>query len=493
VRKILLALDQGTSSSRALLFDQDARLLGSHGINFSCSYPQPGWVEVDGETLWQTLLDCVRGVLRDTGISAAEVHALGITNQRETVIAWNRTTGEPVRPAIVWQCRRTAGDCDRLRATGIEDAVRERTGLLLDAYFSATKMRWMLDQRPEVRRLGETGELCFGTVDSWIVWKLTGGQTHLTDASNASRTLLYNLSMGDWDPWLLDAFGIPRASLPAVVNSSGIVAHTDAELLGAAIPIAGIAGDQQAALFGQCCFTPGMAKNTYGTGCFLLANSGAERVRSRHGLLSTVAWRIDGQDTFALEGSVFVAGALIQWLRDELGLVSNADDTAALADSVPDSAGVIIVPAFVGLGAPHWDSHARGLICGLTRGSTRAHIARAALEAVAFQNYDLLEAMQRDTGVPLRELRIDGGMSSNDFLCQFQADLLGIPVSRPLQAESTAFGAALLAGLGSGVWGSLEEIARLWGLARRFEPRDLGERREALLQGWRQALARARL
>ncbi len=492
MRKLLLAFDQGTSSSRAMLFDQDANLVGSHGVSFDCSYPQPGWVEVDANTLWQTQLACARAVLAAAGIAASEVHALGLTNQRETVLAWNRITGEPIGRAIVWQCRRTADACERLRADGLEPEIRERTGLLLDAYFSATKMRWMLDHRPEVRRLADAGELCFGTVDSWVVWQLSAGKSHLTDASNASRTLLYNLATGDWDPWLLDVFGIPRATLPTVCDSSGVLAHTDASVLGARIPIAGIAGDQQAALFGQCCFAPGMAKNTYGTGCFLLLNSGAERVRSVHGLLSTVAWRIAGATTFALEGSVFVAGALVQWLRDELRLVGSAEETEALAAAVADSGGVYIVPAFVGLGAPHWDSHARGLITGLTRGSTRAHLARAALEAVAFQNLDLIECMQADTGVPLRELRIDGGMSSNAFLCQFQADLLGIAVSRPEQTESTAFGAALLAGLGSGVWASLEEIGGLWRLQQRFEPREMAKREE-LLAGWRHALAQARL
>ena len=494
MRKILLALDQGTSSSRAVLLDQDASLIAAHGIAFNCSYPESGWVEVDPATLWQTQLECVRQVLAEAGIGASQVHAIGITNQRETVIAWDRKTGQAIGPAIVWQCRRTAAECERLRATGIEAQVRERTGLLLDAYFSATKMRWILEHRPEARRLADADELCFGTVDSWIIWQLTQGRAHLTDASNASRTLLYNLELGDWDPWLLDAFAIPRSALPEICDSSGIVAHTDAALFGAEIPIAGIAGDQQAALFGQCCFAPGMAKNTYGTGCFLLLNTGTVRVRSEHGLLSTVAWRIGGRTTYALEGSVFVAGALIQWLRDELGLFATAEETETLAAAVPDSGGVFIVPAFVGLGAPHWDASARGLISGLTRGTTRAHLARAALEAVAYQNLDLLDCMQRDTSLHLSELRIDGGMSSNSFLCQFQADILGIRVSRPEQTESTAFGAALLAGLGSGVWSSLAEIEHVWRLERRFEPRPMEEgRREQLLGGWRHALAQARL
>jgi len=493
MRKLLLALDQGTSSSRAMLFDQDAQLLAAHSIAFDCAYPHPGWVEVDAMMLWQTQLDCIRTVLQHADVAAHQLHAIGITNQRETVLAWNRRTGEALGPAIVWQCRRTAAQCQRLRESGIETEVRERTGLLLDAYFSATKMRWILDHYPAAQVLADLGELCFGTIDSWLIWQLTDGKSHLTDASNASRTLLYNLALGDWDPWLLEQFRIPRNCLAKVCDSSGVVAVTEDAVLGASIPIAGIAGDQQAALFGQCCFTHGMAKNTYGTGCFLLLNTGVTRVHSAHGLLSTVAWRIAGRSTFALEGSVFVAGALIQWLRDQLGLISTAAESETLALSIESSEGVYVVPAFVGLGAPHWDSAARGLICGLTRGSTRAHIVRAALEAVALQNLDLLRCMQFDTGVPLRELRVDGGMSSNGFLCQFQADILGIPVTRPQQAESTAFGAALLAGLGSGVWTSLDEISRQWRADATYQPRAIDSKSQDLIGGWHMALARARL
>lgn len=488
----LVALDQGTSSSRALLFDRQARLLGSHSIGFALHYPQPGWVEVDPMTLWATQLECLRVVLDRAGVAPDQIHALGISNQRETVVAWDRRSGQPLGPAIVWQCRRSADACANWREQGLEPAIRARTGLLLDAYFSATKMRWMLEHWPAARALAARGELCLGTVDSWLIWQLSGGGEHVCDASNASRTLLYNLDMGDFDPWLLACFDIPLSALPTVRDSSGVIAHTSPEVCGARIPITGVAGDQQAALFGQACLKPGMAKNTYGTGCFLLMNSGPQPVVSQHGLLSTVAWRIGGVSTYALEGSVFVAGALIQWLRDELGLLRDSAESAALANSVADSAGVHLVPAFVGLGAPWWDSEARGLICGLTRGSTRAHIVRAALESVAFQSADLLAAMEADLGAPLAELRVDGGMCSNDFLMQCQADLLDRPVSRPAQRESTAFGAALLAGLGSGVWGSLDELSDFWQLERRFTAAIGTEQRRAQRHGWHQAVARAR-
>ncbi|MGE4072968.1 MAG: glycerol kinase GlpK [Lysobacterales bacterium] len=492
MRPLILALDQGTSSSRSLLIDDQAQIIASHSESFDCDYPQPGWVEVDADRLWQTQLSSIRSVLAQAQLRAEAISAIGLTNQRETIVAWDKDSGAPLGPAIVWQCRRTAAACAALKAEGVEPELRARTGLLLDPYFSATKMRWMLDHWPQARVLAGQGRLAFGTVDSWLVWQLSGGRAHLTDASNASRTLLYNLHRGDWDPWLLDLFGIPADALPRVVDSSGVVAHCDAAVIGAAIPIAGIAGDQQAALFGQACTRPGMAKNTYGTGCFLLLNSGDQPVPSKQGLLTTVAWQLAGARTYALEGSVFVAGALIQWLRDELGLIRHAADSAELAASVPDSAGVSIVPAFVGLGAPHWDSAARGLICGLTRGSNKAHIVRAALEAVALQNVELLQAMQRDTGSALTELRIDGGMSANDFLCQFQADVLGVAVSRPQQQESTGLGAALLAGLGVGMWRNLQQLEALWGEQRRFEPA-MGEgERQAHVRQWHAAVARAR-
>jgi glycerol kinase len=490
--KLILALDQGTSSSRAMLVDAQARVIASHSEAFDCDYPQPGWVEVDADRLWQTQLDALHGVLAQAELRSDAIAAIGLTNQRETVVAWDRESGAPLGPAIVWQCRRTAADCERLRVQGIEPELRARTGLLLDAYFSATKMRWMLDHWPQARVLAAQGRLAFGTVDSWLIWRLTGGRAHLTDASNASRTLLYNLDSGNWDPWLLDQFGIPASALPRIVDSSDVVAMTDAAVVGAEIPIAGIAGDQQAALFGQACFQPGMAKNTYGTGCFLLLNTGSECVRSTHGLLTTVAWQLGGRRTYALEGSVFIAGALIQWLRDQLGLITHAPDSEVLALSVPDTGGVSIVPAFVGLGAPHWDADARGVICGLTRGSTRAHIVRAALEAVALQNCDLLASMQRDTGASIAELRIDGGMSGNEFLCQFQADVLGVPVSRSRVRESTAMGAALLAGLGVGVWSGLDQVEACWQQDRLFQVRMEASERQSRMRTWHQAVARAR-
>ncbi len=488
----ILALDQGTSSSRALLIDGRGEVIASHSETFDCDYPQPGWVEVDPELLWRTQLTAIHALLAQAKISAAELTAIGLSNQRETIIAWDKRSGAALGPAIVWQCRRTAAQCELLRAQGLQEEVRSRTGLLLDPYFSASKMRWMLDHWPQARILAGQGSLAFGTVDSWLIWRLTKGKAHLTDASNASRTLLYNLDLGAWDPFLLDLFDIPANALATIVDSSAVVALSDPSVLGAAIPIAGIAGDQQAALFGQACFSPGMAKNTYGTGCFLLLNTGATRVRSAHGLLTTVAWQIAGQRTYALEGAVFVAGALIQWLRDQLGLLGSAAESAALAQSVPDSAGVSVVPAFVGLGAPHWDANARGLICGLTRGTTRAHIVRAALEAVALQNCDLLSSMQQDMDSALAELRIDGGMSANDFLCQFQADVLGVPVSRPQQLESTGLGAGLLAGLAVGVWSSLAEISASWTLERRFSVHMSADERAQRLANWHLAVARAR-
>jgi len=491
MRTRILALDQGTSSSRALLIDSDGAVIATHSETFECEYPQPGWVEVDPELLWRTQWTAIRAVLEQTQTHAHELTAIGLSNQRETIIAWDKQTGAALGPAIVWQCRRTSTLCENLRARGLQQEVRSRTGLLLDPYFSASKMRWMLEHWPQARLLAGQGRLAFGTVDSWLIWRLTNGKSHITDATNASRTLLYNLDTGDWDPYLLELFDIPATSLPHIVDSSGVVAVTDRSVLGAAIPIAGIAGDQQAALFGQACFAPGMAKNTYGTGCFLLLNTGHKRVHATHGLL-TVAWQIAGQRSYALEGSVFVAGALIQWLRDQMGFIGHVSESAALAQSVPDCAGVSVVPAFVGLGAPHWDSDARGLICGLTRGTTRAHIVRAALEAVALQNCDLLSSMQRDFGNVLAELRIDGGMSANDFLCQFQADVLGVPVSRPQQVESTGLGAGLLAGLAMGVWSNLDQISASWSLQRRFSPLMSDFERAKRLQEWHAAVARAR-
>ena len=490
--RYLLALDQGTSSSRALLFDHNAQLVASHAVPFVCQFPQPGWVEQDANVLWQTQRDAVIGVLQKTGSSARDILAIGITNQRETVIAWDAETGAPLYNAIVWQCRRTADFCAQLKAQGHEPDIRQRTGLVIDPYFSASKMRWLLDQVPAVRGAAHSGRLRFGTVDSWLVWQLSGGKHHLTDASNASRTQLYNLRSGNWDNELLQDFGIPPSSLPRIVDCAGTLATTDAGHFGAVIPITGIAGDQQAALFGQACFAPGMSKNTYGTGCFMLMNTGEQIVQSQHGLLSTVAWQLQGKCTYALEGSVFVAGALIQWLRDNLGLIEKASDIEALAQQVPDNGGVYIVPAFTGLGAPHWDADARGLICGLTRGSSKAHIARAALEAVAYQNVDLLRAMEADAGIPLSELRIDGGMAVNNLLCQFQADVLQRQVVRPQVIESTARGAALLAGFGVGLWSSFTELSAQWQPERRFAPAQSAATMAPLLAGWQTAVKRSR-
>ncbi len=486
--RYLLALDQGTSSSRALLFNENAEPVAVHAVPFACQFPQPGWVEQDADLLWQTQRDAVLGALQKAALTARDILAIGITNQRETLVAWHRDTGAPLHNAIVWQCRRTSEFCMQLRAQGHEHDIRARTGLVIDPYFSASKMRWLLDNVPAVTAAAKSGKLCFGTVDSWLVWQLTKGRAHITDASNASRTQLHNLHTGDWDPVLLQLFGIPAESLPAICDCSGAIAVTDASVFGAEVPITGMAGDQQAALFGQACFTAGMTKNTYGTGCFMLMNTGDQIVQSQNGLLSTVAWQLHGERTYALEGSVFVAGALIQWLRDNLGLFAKASDVEALAKQVPDSGGVYIVPAFTGLGAPYWDADTRGIICGLTRGTSKAHIARAALEAVAYQNVDLLRAMEADAGIKLPELRVDGGMVVNDLLCQFQADVLQRPVVRPQVVESTARGAAMLAGLGAGVWSSLAEVEAHWRRERQFMPQQSAEQIAPLLAGWSKAI-----
>jgi len=490
--RFILALDQGTTSSRSLLFDASGRVVAQAQREFTQHFPHPGWVEHDAREIWQTqratLFDCL-SVAR---ISPRDVLALGITNQRETTVLWDRESGEPVAPAIVWQDRRTAGACEQMRASGLEPEISARTGLLLDPYFSGTKLRWLLDHIPGARLRAERGELAFGTIDSWLLFKLTNHRRHVTDATNASRTLLYNLRTGAWDDRLLELFGVPRACLPDIVDSClGRDAAIEAELDGFKLPVTGIAGDQQAALFGQACTRPGMAKNTYGTGCFALTHTGSQPRESRHRLLTTVAWR-RGQCEFALEGGVFMGGATVQWLRDGLGIIERSDQVEALATSVPDSGDVYLVPAFAGLGAPQWDAAARGTIIGLTRGSTRAHVARAAVESIAFQTADLIDAMQRDCESPVTELRVDGGAARNDLLLQFQADLLGVPVLRPVNTETTAFGAAAFAGLGAGLWQSQDEIAALWQLDRRFEPRmarDAVARRRAR---WTQAVERSR-
>jgi glycerol kinase len=492
-RRYILALDQGTTGSTALLVDLDGRVLARGYAELPQYYPQPGWVEHDPEEIWSTVERSARAALSEARVTGAEIAAVGITNQRETAIVWDRATGAPIHRAIVWQCRRTAPLCEQLRADGAEGVVRRTTGLVLDAYFSGTKILWLLDEIPGARRRAELGELAFGTVDSWLVWKLTGGRVHTTDATNASRTLCLDLRTGEWSDEMLEILGVPRAILPAVAPSSGVFGETsDLGWLPRGVPIAGIAGDQQAALFGQACLAPGTAKNTYGTGCFMLLNTGPEPVASSHGLLTTIAWRIGGATTYALEGSVFIAGAAVQWLRDGLGLIRSAAESQALAESVPDTGGVHFVPAFVGLGAPYWDMYARGTIVGLTRGTTGAHLARAALEAIAFQSRDVLEAMAADAGIGVRELRVDGGAAANDFLCQFQADVLKVAVLRPRVIETTALGAAYLAGLGAGLWRSLDEVERRWTLERRFEPRLDEATRAARYDGWRRAVERAK-
>jgi glycerol kinase len=489
---ILMALDQGTTSSRTLLINETGQVLTQAQKPLRCLYPNSGWVEQDPQEIWQSQLNSMQAVLSESGTLATSVSALGIANQRETLIAWNKETGETLYNAIVWQCRRTAKFCDELKSDGLEPLVRQKTGLVLDAYFSGTKMHWILENVPEARELAQEKKLAFGTVDSWLIYKLTGGREHITDVSNASRTLIYNIFESRWDEELLERFGIPEESLPRVVSSSGVIAMTDASITGAEIPIAGIAGDQQAALFGQACIRKGMAKNTYGTGCFLLMNTGNKPILSKSGLLTTIAWKIGDKTTYALEGSVFIAGALIQWLRDGLGILETAAQTEAMALSVADSGGVVVVPAFVGLGAPTWDPYARGTILGLTRDSNRNHIARASLEAIAFQSLDVLNAMESDLGAKLHELKVDGGACANNFLMQFQADLLGTTVSRPKIYETTALGAAFLAGLATGVFKSEESLAELWQEEQRFQPQVGPEKMEAQIQIWHRAIDRAK-
>ena len=486
----VLALDQGTTSSRAIVFGRDGTVHASAQQEFRQFFPQPGWVEHDATEIWATQSGVLHEALAKAHLDARDVAAVGIANQRETTVLWERATGHPVAHAIVWQDRRTAPLCDELRAEGLAPLFAAKTGLVLDAYFSGTKLRWLLDHVEGARARAERGELAFGTGDSWLVWQLTGGRVHCTDASNASRTLLFNIHTGYWDDELLGLLRIPRAVLPAVVPSSGVCGH--ARIGGIEVPIAGIAGDQQAALFGQACLAPGLAKNTYGTGCFLLMNTGHTAVASRNNLITTVAWQRDGHIDYALEGSVFIGGAVVQWLRDGLQIIRSAPEIEALAASVPDNGGVYLVPAFAGLGAPHWDAYARGAMFGLTRGATRAHIARAALEAIAFQSADVLAAMEKDAGIALTELRVDGGAAANNLLMQFQADLLGVPVVRPRVLETTALGAAYLAGLAVGYWASADDIGRNWRVDRRFEPAMPAARAAELRGHWDRAVARAK-
>ncbi len=486
---LLLALDQGTTSSRAILFDDEGAIRGVAQREFRQHYPRPGWVEHDPDEIQASQRAVVEEVLAANGVKPKDVAGLGITNQRETVVVWDRETGEPVHPAIVWQDRRTAGTCDRLRDAGHEPEIRAKTGLVLDPYFSAAKIQWILDHVDGARARAEAGDLAFGTVDAWLVHELTEGRVHATDASNASRTLLYDIHRGDWDDGLLELFDVPRSMLPEVRSSSEVVG--EASVAAPGVPIAGIAGDQQAALFGQACFEQGQAKNTYGTGCFLLLNTGTKPVPPARGVLTTVAWRIGERTEYALEGSVFIAGAAVQWLRDGLGLVEQAADVEALARTVEDNGGVYLVPAFVGLGAPHWDPYARGTMFGITRGTTGGHIARAALEGIAFQVADLEDLMRKDAGLELEELRVDGGAASNDLLLQIQADVLGLPVVRPKVTETTAFGAACLAGLAVGVWKDRSEIAATWAEERRFEPEMGQDERASLRAQWTRAVERS--
>jgi glycerol kinase len=488
--KYILALDQGTTSSRSVIVGQSGEVLGLAQTPFRQIFPKPGWVEHDPAEIWSSQFGAAMEALAQSGIRPEDILAIGITNQRETTLVWDRHTGEPVYNAIVWQDRRTAGFCDELRASGHEELIQRKTGLVIDAYFSGSKIRWILDNVPGARERADRGELAFGTVDSWLIWKLTEGSRHVTDVTNASRTMLLSLATGDWDDELLAILGVPRSMLPEVVASSGVCAHSKGILEG--IPIAGIAGDQQSALFGQMCTSPGMVKCTYGTGSFMLLNTGDKPVPSRNRLLTTIAWKIGDRTEYALEGSVFIAGAVVQWLRDELQIIRTSAEVEELAASVPDTAGVYVVPAFSGLGAPHWDQYARGTILGLTRGSSRAHIARAALEGIAFQIADIISAMENDSGVPLRELRVDGGAARNDLLMQIQADLLGVPVTRPANPETTVLGSAYLAGLAVGYWPNGESIAKQWQAEKRFSPTLQSDERMARRAGWAKALERAK-
>jgi glycerol kinase len=495
--KYILALDQGTTSSRAILFDRKGQIVNIAQKEFKQHFPEPGWVEHDPEEIWLTQRTVAEEVMMKARTNAREIAAIGITNQRETTVVWNRKTGKPIGNAIVWQDRRTATRCDNLKKKGKEPEIRAKTGLVLDAYFSATKIGWLLDHVPGARDLADAGELAFGTIDSWLIWKLTGGTSfhnalHVTDVSNASRTQLFNLQTGDWDDTLCLAFNVPPTLLPHIVKSSGVIGSTAAEVFGIEIPIAGIAGDQQAALFGQNCVKPGMAKNTYGTGCFMLMHTGDAPQTSQHGLLTTAAAESDAARAFALEGSVFVGGAVVQWLRDGLQTIRATHEVEGLAASVPDTGGVVFVPAFVGLGAPYWDASARGAMLGLTRGTGIAHIARAAVESIAFQCAELVTAMQADAGITLTDLHVDGGAAANNLLMQFQADLLGVPVVRPKVLETTALGAAMLAGLAVGNWQSRDELATLWQQDRRFEPAMSRDEAAARMAMWKKAVEKAR-
>ena len=488
--KHILALDQGTTSSRAIVFDHSGAVVSMAQQEFRQLFPKPGWVEHDAQEIWASQANVAAQALAKANLSASDLAAIGITNQRETTVVWDRATGRPIAHAIVWQDRRTAAACDRLQARGLAKMIRRKTGLVVDAYFSGTKLQWLLDHVPGAKAKARAGKLAFGTVDSWLVWNLTGGRQHVTDPSNASRTMLFNIHTGDWDDELLKLFGVPRSVLPEVRSSSEV--YGESHVLGAPVPVAGMAGDQQAALFGQSCTRPGMVKNTYGTGCFMLMHTGTKPIASRNNLLTTVAWRIGNKTEYALEGSIFIAGAVVQWLRDGLGIIGASSEVESLAAQAPDNGGVYLVPAFAGLGAPHWDPYARGLIMGLTRGTNRSHLARAALEGIAYQVTDVLHAMESDAKIRLKEFRVDGGACANNLLMQFQADLLGVPVVRPQVSETTALGAAGLAGLAVGFWKDTAELAAQWQSDRRFVPGMKPARRKELMAGWTKALIRSR-
>jgi glycerol kinase len=491
-KKYVLALDQGTTSSRAIIFDHEGKVVSTAQKEFTQIYPKAGWVEHDAVEIWETQNGVAKEVLKKSGIKAEEVAAIGITNQRETTVVWDKNTGKPIYNAIVWQCRRTASICDDLKARGLEEYIRENTGLVVDAYFSGTKIKWILDNVEGVREKAERGELLFGNIDTWLIWNLTRGKVHVTDYTNASRTMLYNIKELKWDEKILNELNIPKSMLPEVKPSSAVYGYTDGDMFGGyRIPVAGAAGDQQAALFGQACYRPGMAKNTYGTGCFMLMNTGEDMISSKNGLLTTIAWGVDGKVEYALEGSIFIAGAAVQWLRDEMKLINDAADSEYFATKVKDSNGVYLVPAFVGLGAPYWDMYARGTIVGLTRGANRNHIIRATLESIAYQTRDVLEAMQEDSNIKLEGLKVDGGAVANNFLMQFQADILGVPVDRPKITETTALGAAYLAGLAVGFWENKEQIAKKWSIDKTFKNVMNEEKKEKLYSGWKKAVDRA--
>lgn len=488
----IMAIDQGTTGTTVLIIDHIGSIVSRSYREFSQIYPQPGWVEHDPREIWEVTCQVARQALQLGGLSPENINAIGITNQRETTIVWEKASGKPITNAIVWQCRRTAPICEEMKTAQLDEMVKTKTGLVIDAYFSATKLAWILDNIPQARERAECGELLFGTVDSYLVWQLTGGKVHITDYSNASRTMLYNIHRLEWDQQLLDYFAIPHSMMPQVVSSSSVYGYTYPELFATPIPVAGVVGDQQAALFGQGCFEPGSTKNTYGTGCFLLMNTGEQAINSPHGLLTTIAWGIGGKINYALEGSIFIAGAAIQWLRDEMKIISSSAESESLALSIPDNGGVYLVPAFVGLGAPYWDMYTRGTIAGLTRGAGRAHLTRAALEAIAYQTHDILAVMARDAGISLDSLKVDGGAVVNNFLMQFQADMLGVCVERPRITETTAMGAAFLAGLATGYWNNLEELRSIRQVDRSFMPQMEPEPRHKLLAGWERAVSCAR-